>query len=67
MDDIEFMLFPRLPGVAEVGWTASENRQWDEYKLRLANHGKRWQVMDINFYRSPKVPWEQAGESNTAE
>ena len=58
MDDIEYMLFPRLPGVAEVGWTKAEQRNWDQYKVRLANHGKRWEVMDINYYRSPKVPWE---------
>ena len=58
MDDVEYMLFPRLPGVAEVGWTPRENRQWDEYKVRLANQSKRWEVMDINFYRSPKVSWD---------
>ena len=57
MDDVEYMLFPRLPGVAETGWTTAENRKWDDYKIRLANHSKRWETMKINFYRSPKVPW----------
>lgn len=57
MDDIEYMIFPRLPGVAEVGWTKGEDRSWDDYKVRLANHARRWEVMDINYYRSPKVPW----------
>lgn len=57
MDDIEFMVFPRLPGVAEIGWTTKEKRNWEEYKVRLANHGKRWDVMDINYYKSPKVEW----------
>ena len=59
MDDIEYMLFPRLPGVAEAGWTSADERNWDDYKVRLANHGKRWDVMDISYYRSPKVPWEE--------
>ncbi|MEX2235828.1 MAG: beta-N-acetylhexosaminidase [Cyclobacteriaceae bacterium] len=57
MDDVEYMAFPRLPGVAEVGWTKAENRQWNEYKIRLANQSKRWKVMDINFYRSARVQW----------
>jgi hexosaminidase len=57
MDDVEYMAFPRLPGVAEVGWTPAESRNWDEYKIRLANQSKRWKALDINFYRSPRVPW----------
>ena len=57
MDDVEYMLFPRLPGVAEIGWTSTEFRNWDEYKIRLGNQSKRWKALDINFYRSAKVPW----------
>ena len=67
MDDVEYMLFPRLPGVAEVGWTASARRDWDDYKLRLAKQSKRWEVMDINFYRSPKVPWGTAGNTESGD
>jgi hexosaminidase len=57
MDDIEYMLFPRLPGVAEVGWTPAAARNWDDYKLRLAKHGPRMKAKGIDFYRSPRVPW----------
>jgi len=31
---------------------------WDEYKLRLAKHGKHMQALDINFFKSPDVDWE---------
>jgi hexosaminidase len=62
MDDVEYMLFPRLPGVAEVGWTTSDKRSWDEYKVRLANHASRWEAMGINYYKSPKVPWDTSEE-----
>ena len=64
MDDIEYMVFPRLPGVAEVGWTKSDSRDWNEYKVRLANQAKRWDVLGINYYRSPKVPWETEGKDS---
>jgi hexosaminidase len=57
LDEIEFMIFPRLPGYAEVGWSAPETRNWDDYKVRLGNHAKRFQAMGINFYHSPRVPW----------
>jgi hexosaminidase len=55
---IEYMLFPRLPGVGEIGWSLKSKRDWNEYKIRLANHGKYWQKIGMNFYRSPQVDWE---------
>jgi len=58
IDELEYMVFPRLPGYAEIGWTAPAARNWDEYKLRLAQHGKRFEAMEIDFYRSLLVPWE---------
>lgn len=58
IDEVEYMVFPRLPGYAEIGWTAPNSRSWDEYKLRLASHAKRFKEMDIDFYRSKLVPWE---------
>jgi hexosaminidase len=57
MDEIEYMVFPRLPGIAEIGWTPAASRSWDEYKVRLGNHGKRFEAMDIDFYPSTLVPW----------
>jgi len=55
--DVEYLAFPRLPGIAEIGWTALANRSWDEYKIRLGNHAKRFKAMDINYYPSQLVPW----------
>ena len=59
MDDIEYLVFPRLPGIAEIGWTASVARNWDDYKVRLGNQAKLWKAMEIDFYRSPKIPWPE--------
>ncbi len=60
--EAEYLLYPRLPGYAEIGWTPAELRSWDEYRLRLAAHGKRLEVMDIGFYRSPLVDWDETGK-----
>jgi hexosaminidase len=46
-----------LPGVAEIGWTPASSRNWDDYKVRLANQAKPWKAMGIDFYRSPKIDW----------
>ncbi len=59
LDEVEYLVFPRLPGYAEIGWTAPENRDWDEYKTRLAKHGKRFDELGINYYKSELVPWEE--------
>jgi hexosaminidase len=59
MDEMEYMVFPRLPGYAEIGWTASSQRNWDEYKFRLARHGERFKAKGIDFYESKVVPWNQ--------
>ncbi len=57
IDEIDYMVFPRLPGYAEIGWTAPSSRNWNEYKIRLGKQGERFKVMGINFYQSQLVPW----------
>jgi hexosaminidase len=57
IDDAEFMAYPRMAGVAEIGWTPQSGRDWDEYRLRLAAQAERWDVLDVNYYPSPQVPW----------
>src|SRR5699024_7348665 len=50
MDDIEFMAFPRLPAIAEIGWSPKSSHDWDSFSSRLADQGERWQQQGINFY-----------------
>lgn len=54
--DIEFMAFPRLAGIAEIGWS-SEDRDWDSFQKRLSAHGTRLATMGVNFFRSKLVEW----------
>ena len=57
MQDIEYMVFPRLTGYAEIGWSKQEGRNWEEYKNRLAQHASFYKAWGINYYASPTVPW----------
>ncbi|MER7896979.1 beta-N-acetylhexosaminidase [Streptomyces sp. NPDC096046] len=58
---IEYMAFPRLPGVAELGWSPAGTHDWERYKVRLAAQAERWNALGIEWYRSPQVPWGSAG------
>jgi len=54
--DIEYLVFPRLPGIAELTWSP-EGHSWEEYRQRLAAHGRHMEALGINFYRTPEVDW----------
>ena len=56
--DFEYMAFPRLAGVAELGWSDPERRDWPSYRGRLSKHAARWQALGVNYYRSPLVDWD---------
>ncbi|MFG1909917.1 beta-N-acetylhexosaminidase [Kribbella sp. NPDC048928] len=54
---VEFMVFPRLPGIAELGWSSEEALDWETYQERLAEEAPRWEVLGVNFYRAPEIDW----------
>ena len=56
MKDIEYMVFPRLPGIAELAWSP-KGRGWEEYKFRLVKHCGHMEMLGINFFKSPEVDW----------
>lgn len=57
MDDIEYLVFPRLPGIAEIAWTPASSQNWNDYKVRVSHHAKPWKALGIDYYRSPKIEW----------
>jgi hexosaminidase len=56
LQDIEFMAFPRILGIAEIGWSPA-GLSWDEYRERLAAQAPRLQALGVNYYPDPEVPW----------
>ncbi|TCM38231.1 beta-N-acetylhexosaminidase [Kribbella sp. VKM Ac-2568] len=57
LDKLEYMAFPRLPGVAELGWSQASALDWTAYKDRLGAQGSRWDILSVNFYRAPEINW----------
>jgi hexosaminidase len=59
---VDYMVFPRLPALAEVAWSPAAHRTatspaYRDFLRRLAVQGARLQVAGVNFYPSPQVPW----------
>ncbi|MCC5577140.1 beta-N-acetylhexosaminidase [Microtetraspora sp. AC03309] len=57
LSDIEYMAFPRLPAIAELGWSPYSTHDWKAFGQRLGAQGPRWRVMGLNYYRSAQVTW----------
>jgi hexosaminidase len=57
IDEVELMAFPRLAGVAEIGWSPRSSHDFVAYSQRLAAQGRRWTIAGVNFFRAPDVPW----------
>lgn len=53
--EMEYMIYPRLLGYAEIGWTPKELRNWNEYKIRLEKQGNRMTYEGINYYRDNTI------------
>ena len=58
-DHAELLTWPRLAGIAEIGW-AAEPEPWEAYSQRLAVHGQRLEALEVGFYRSELVDWVDA-------
>jgi len=57
---LDHLAFPRLLGVAEIGWSPAEGRSWREYRPRLAAQGPRLDFLGVAFHADPSVPWLSA-------
>lgn len=58
-EELEFMMFPRFAAIAEVAWTKKELRNWESFSERVKKHTARWDAMGLNYYKSPKLVWEE--------
>lgn len=52
---LEYMIFPRLDALAEVGWSPRDSRNWPDFLNRLAVDEKRLAERDVNYRRDTSV------------
>ena len=55
--DIEFLAFPRLVAIAELGWSPQATHDWESFRARLGAYGPRWSRQGVRFHRSPQIQW----------
>ncbi len=64
MEELEYLAFPRVIGHAELGWSTEENRDWEDYKQRLANQTPYLDRMNVKYYPSKLIDWKKSKDSN---
>jgi hexosaminidase len=63
LSDVDYMVFPRLPALAEISWSPKATRTsvrspaYQDFLGRLAAQGARLMAAGVNFYPSTEVPW----------
>lgn len=56
--ELEYLAFPRAIGYSELGWTKAEDRNWEDYKKRLAEQQPFLDRNNVNFYPSKLIDWK---------
>jgi len=55
--DYEYMEFPRLIALAELGWSPASRLGWDDFRRRVGAQGARLAALGVNFARVPGIDW----------
>lgn len=60
IDELEYLAFPRMIGYSELSWSTEENRNWENYKVRLANQAPFLDRMNVQYYPSSLIDWKKS-------
>ncbi|MGW4898468.1 beta-N-acetylhexosaminidase [Kitasatospora sp. NPDC004240] len=55
--ELDRMLLPRMPAIAELGWSDKAAHSWPRFRERLAEEGPRWEAAGFGYERRVEVPW----------
>lgn len=51
--DVEYMVFPRMSGLAEIVWSPKEKKDWENFADRMPKQFKRYEMRGINYAKLP--------------
>jgi len=51
-EKVEYMSFPRVAALAEVGWTDPKLKNWEDFKRRMVMQYKRYENAGINYSKT---------------
>jgi hexosaminidase len=46
---VEYMILPRMLGLAEVVWSQKDRRDWPAFEARVIEHYPRFEAMNLNY------------------
>ncbi|MEV7608557.1 family 20 glycosylhydrolase [Microbacterium sp. NPDC089320] len=58
--DIDALLLPRLPAVAEVAWAGSRRSDWEGFRSRIAHHALLWDASGWEWFEVDSVDWRRS-------
>jgi hexosaminidase len=62
-EHVEYMMYPRACAIAEVAWTAKENRNYEDFLTRLDTHFKHLDAWDVHYAKH----LQHAGDSTASK
>jgi len=60
IEELEYLAFPRIIGYSELSWSTEENRNWTNYKERLAGQAPFLDRMNVSYYPSNLIDWKKS-------
>ncbi|WP_405577801.1 beta-N-acetylhexosaminidase [Streptomyces sp. NBC_01190] len=55
--NIDYMAFPRLPALAELGWSPQSTHSVSAFDQRVGAQGPRWKAMGVGYFHSTQITW----------
>lgn len=53
---VEYMTMPRMAALSEVAWQAKGKKDWEHFRVKVANIMKRYDAMGVNYAKSAFRP-----------
>jgi hexosaminidase len=63
IEELEYLAFPRIIGYSELSWSLEENRDWENFRVRLANQTPFLDMMNVKYYASPRIDWVKSNRA----
>jgi len=63
IEELEYLAFPRVIGYSELSWSLEENRDWENFRVRLANQAPFLDMMNVKYYASPRIDWVKSNRA----
>ena len=60
LDDADQLFFPRAAAIAELGWSAREQRDWESFRTRVGALGAVWDAAGWGGHRPSEISWSRS-------